>query len=259
MQHIRLIHWNAVEAEERARRLRNLGYNVDFSTFDPAAWRTLRQHPPAVVVIDLSRLPSQGRDVGLGIRKYKDTRHVPIVFVEGDPEKVARIQKLLPDAAYTTWTRIRGALKRAVARPPSDPVVPRSNLAGYSGTPLVKKLGIKANSMVALVGAPQDFETTLGDLPEGVKLRRGARGKRDLTIWFTRSRKEFEGRIDRMATGIEAGGLWVVWPKKTSDLAGDLSQPLVRQIGLAAGLVDYKVCAIDDTWSGLKFSRRKSK
>ena len=260
MHRVRLIHWNAAGAEKRADKLRAAGYRVDSEPVrGPSSLRELRSHPPDAVVIDLSRLPSQGRDLGLSLRGLTTTRHVPLVFIEGDPEKVARIKQLLPDAVYTTWGRIRGSLKRAIARPPADPVVPESAMAGYSGTPLPKKLGIKPSSVVALVGAPQGFEDTLGELPDGVSLRRGARGRRDLTIWFTRSLKDLERRVERLAALVGDGGLWIAWPKKASGLATDLTQAHVRKAGLARGLVDYKICAIDETWSGLKFSRRKAR
>jgi hypothetical protein len=257
MHRIRLVHWNTADAKDRAAELRAAGYTVDRAPVTPETLRKLRQHPPDAVVVDLSRLPSQGRDVGIAVRHYKTTRHLPLVFVDGDPGKVARIKERLPDAEYTTWHRIRSGLKRAIAHPPTDPVAPRSIMDGYSGTPLPKKLGIKANSVVVLAGAPQGFEKTLGTLPDGVTLRRRATGKRDLTIWFTKSQSELDSRLKRMAQRVEAGALWIVWPKKTSQIASDLTQPTVRKAGLAAGLVDYKVAAIDATWTGLKFSRRK--
>jgi hypothetical protein len=200
--------------------------------------------------------------VALSLRGYKATRNIPLVFVEGEPDKVERIKRSLPDAIFTTWSRIRGSLKTAIAKPPSNPVVPDSNLAGYSGTPLPKKLGIKPNSTVALVGAPKDFEQALGELPAGVKLRKQAGGQCDLIIWFVRMRAELSDRIKQMGELIgaaNAGGLWIAWPKQASGLASDLTQNVVRETGLASGLVDYKVCAIDATWSGLKFARRKSK
>ena len=260
MSRIQLVHWNAPEAVERAARLRTAGYEVAHGPPDGTGWlRQLRGDPPSAVVIDLGRLPSHGRDVGLAVRESKATRHVPLVFVEGDAEKVARIKQLLPDAVYTTWRRVSSALERAIAHPPADPVVPRSRLEGYSDTPLPKKLGIKANSVVALVGAPKGFEATLGELPEGVVLRRHARGRSDLTLWFTTSRKDLDRRIERMGAFADRGPLWIVWPKKASGVATDLSQAPVREVGLAAGLVDYKVCAIDETWSGLLFTRRKAR
>jgi len=257
MRQIRLIHWKEAEARERLRTLRKAGYTVRWEEFSPAVTRQMRTHPPDAVVIDLTRLPSQGRDVALGIRQHKPLRRVPLVFVEGDPGKVDRIKKLLPDAHYTSWRGIRGTLKRAIANPPVDPVVPASSLAGYSGTPLPKKLGIKKGSVVALENAPARFEETLGTLPDGVVLRRQARGRRELTIWFTKSRKALDHRIEKMAQ-VAGDNLWIAWPKKTSELASDLTQADVRRVGLAIGLVDYKVCAIDETWSGLKFTRRKN-
>ncbi len=256
---IRLIHWKAAEAQEKAQKLRSLGYDVDCEPFTPAVWKRLRQKPPQAVVIDLSRLPSQGRDLGVAIRKHKATRHMPLVFVDGEPAKVERVKQLLPDAVYTAWNRIQSALKKAIARPPSEPVVPQSMMEGYAGTPLPKKLGIKAGSVVVLIDAPPEFEKTLGKLPEGVALRRHNRGRRDLTIWFACSQNDLQKRIERMGNAAGDGGLWIVWPKKSSAQASDLTQALVREIGLDTGLVDYKVCAVDETWSGLKFTRRRPK
>ncbi len=259
MHRVRLIHWNAEEAAERIEKLRAAGYEVEYGELGPETRRTLRNNPPAAFVIDLSRMPTQGRDVGIALRGRKTTRHTPLVFVEGDPEKVERIKRNLPDALYTSWSRIRSSLKQAIAKPPAEPVVPASNLAGYSGTPLPKKLGIKPNAVVALVGAPKDFEQTLGELPEGVKLKKQANGACDLIIWFVRLRAELYDRIKEMGELTGSGGLWIAWPKQASGVASDLTQNVVRETGLASGLVDYKVCAIDATWSGLKFARRKTK
>ena len=258
MHRIRLIHWNAAEAEERARRLLSEGHEVVWKPLEgPAGLRELREDPPDAVVIDLSRIPSQGRDVGATIRRYKDTRHVPLVFVEGDPEKVERVKELLPDATYTTWDRIGTALREAIRRPPKEPVAPDA-MAGYSGTPLPKKLGIIADITLVLTGAPEGFESTLGSLPDGVKILRRSSPKADLTIWFVKRRRDLERRIADMARNVGKRGLWIAWPKRASGVASDLTQADVRRIGLASGLVDYKVAAIDETWSGLRFTRRKS-
>ena len=132
-------------------------------------------------------------------------------------------------------------------------------MAGYSGTPLPKKLGIKAGSVVALINAPERFEETLGELPEGVLLHRQSASDSNVTLWFTRSQAELEGGIEAMTTFADKGGLWILWPKKASGVVSDLSQTVVRRTGLNAGLVDFKVCAVDKTWSGLRFSRRKEK
>ena len=260
VRRVRLIHWNATEARQKAALLSAAGYRPDFAVPDGMDFlRALRENLPAAVVIDLSRLPLQGRDLALAIRHSKSTRHLPLVFVEGRPEKVARVRQDLPDGVFTDWSRVRTALRKAVAHPPAEPVVPSSLLAGYSGTPLPKKLGIKSKSLVSLVGAPKEFRRTLGSLPEGARLRNGPRGRADLTVWFAHSHRDLQRRIRALARQANYGPLWIAWPKKASGVLTDLSEPVVRQAGLAAGLVDYKICAIDATWSGLLFSRRKAR
>ncbi len=130
--------------------------------------------------------------------------------------------------------------------------------AGYSGTPLPKKLEIKPNVRVALVGAPSDFERLLKPLPDGATLARGLSRPRDLTIWFITSRVQLEGDLSRVLPDAD-GSFWIAWPKKASGMATDLSENLLRDVVLPTGFVDRKVCAIDETWSGLLFSRRKHK
>ena len=208
------------------------------------------------MIIDLSRVPSQGRDVALGIRKYKATRHVPLVFVEGESRKVERIQALLPGAVYTTWDHIADALEEAIAHPPAEPVVPESVMDAYAGTPLPKKLGIKSGSVVSLVNAPEGFEATLGELPKGATMREGGETPSDVTLWFTTSRAQLEQGISEMAERADRGGLWIIWPKKSAGLESDLAQTVVRRVAMAAGLVDFKVCSVDETWSGLRFTQK---
>ena len=257
MHQIRLIHWDAAAAEERGDLLRSHGFEVVHDPLTPTGMRALRKDPPSAIVVDLSRAPSQGRDMALGLRKHKATRNVPLVFVGGDPKKVARIRELLPDAAYTTWDVIEAALDQAIAHPPKDPVVPQSTFDAYAGTPLPKKLGIKANSIVTLIGAPEGFEDTLGELPAGAVLGRKDPDPYGVNLWFVRSRQELEDQIEDMGLFASGGSLWIAWPKKASGVASDLSQPVVRRTGLDSGLVDFKICSIDATWSGLRFSQRK--
>lgn len=130
---------------------------------------------------------------------------------------------------------------------------------GYSGTPLVKKLGIKPASTLALIGAPDDFEKLLKGLPKDVKPVRGGSAPANLVIWWPASRSDMESRIRAVEKRIAAGGsIWISWAKKASGVKTDLSDNNVRETGLANGLVDYKVCAISEIWSGLKFARRKT-
>ena len=121
----------------------------------------------------------------------------------------------------------------------------------YSSTPLPKKLGITDSSRVALVGAPRGFGTSVG-------VERSARGSADVIVFFTKRRAELESRFGPLAKRLDsAGGLWVVWPKKSSGLPTDLSFEDVQHVGLGAGLVDNKSCAIDETWQALRFVIRR--
>ncbi|MFH2056343.1 MAG: hypothetical protein ABIJ61_10325, partial [bacterium] len=249
-----LIHWNAAEAQERLAELRKHGFAASWKQYSPVVWKELQAVPPDAILIDLTRIPSHGRDVAMSVRNTRKTRHLPIIFVEGDPAKVEKIKSQLPDAVYTSWRGIRSAVKKAIANSPADPVVPTSSLAGYSGTPLPQKLGIKPEMLVILVNAPEDFEQTLGKLPKGATLRRQLRGRSELVIWFAKSQSELERRLQSVLSCLtDRGGLWIACPKKASGLKSDLTPQLVREFGLARGLVDHKIAAIDDTWSGLRF------
>ncbi|HJU65897.1 MAG TPA: DUF3052 domain-containing protein [Gemmatimonadaceae bacterium] len=130
-------------------------------------------------------------------------------------------------------------------------------MAGYSSTPLPRKLGIKSGFRVAFLHAPSDFARTLGELPDDVRITTQARSESDLAVLFVTSaatlRREFPRLVPRIATD---GMLWVAWPKKASGLQTDLTFDVVQRTGLGEGLVDTKICAIDDTWSGLRFVRR---
>lgn len=216
-----------------------------------------REDPPNAVVIDLSRLPSQGRDVAMAPRSYKSTRTVPLVFVDGEPEKVERVKAQIPDADNASWDQIIEKVEDVIKHPLEEPPQARSRLDGYAGVLLPKKLGIKPGYTVSLVGAPPGFRQTLGELPENVVLRDGVRSQSDLTIWFAKSRRELEERLQRMKVFSKNAGLWILWPKQTSKIQTDLGKPIVREAGLAAGMVDFKISSIDKTWSGLRFSLKR--
>jgi hypothetical protein len=132
-----------------------------------------------------------------------------------------------------------------------------STAAGYSGSSLARKLGIKPASRVTLIGAPEGFEEALGELPDGVSIGRRLRRKSDVIVAFTTSSTALERRLPPLRAALDyAGGLWLAWPKRTSGVDTDLGERVVRELGLATGLVDNKVCAIDQTWSGLRFVYR---
>jgi hypothetical protein len=130
-------------------------------------------------------------------------------------------------------------------------------MSGYSGTPLPKKLGIKEGARLALLAAPDGIANVLGPLPAGARVKRRASGGFEVGILFSTSRADLARRFRSASRHLDAaGGLWVAWPKRASGVRTDLDENVVREVGIEAGLVDNKVCAIDETWSGLRFVYR---
>lgn len=264
MQVVRLVCWKQDLAQQRASTLQQAGLHVDASPLEPGRLiGQLRANLPAAVLIDLDRLPSHGREVAVAIRNSKTARHIPIVFAGGLDEKVARIRQELPDALFTDWKKaaamVKKALKMAVKSVAVEPVRPTPHMQRYAGSSLAKKLGFKAKMKTAFVGAPDGFEEGLGELPEGLEIASALTSKTELTLWFVRSRKELESEIQYFGDRLREGGsLWIIHPKKAGRYKVDFNQNDVRAAGLLAGMVDYKVCAVDEDWSGLKFSRKKT-
>jgi hypothetical protein len=139
----------------------------------------------------------------------------------------------------------------------AEPKVAMGGPAGYSGTPLARKLGIADGSSVVLLDAPDGFEEVLA-APEGAAVRRrlppAGRRAVDVAVLFATGRADLDRRFPRAAAALRpAGGLWVAWPKRSSGVATDLTENVVREVGVAHGMVDNKVCAVTDVWSGLRF------
>jgi hypothetical protein len=129
--------------------------------------------------------------------------------------------------------------------------------AGYSATPLPRKLGIKPGARVALLRAPDGFDAVLGELEPGVVVTRRLGRGLDVIVAFVDRRAELQRRLPALRDALDpAGGLWIAWPKRASGVPTDVSENLVRDLALAAGLVDNKVCAIDEVWSGLRLVYR---
>ncbi|HEU4870046.1 MAG TPA: hypothetical protein VFT08_04285 [Pyrinomonadaceae bacterium] len=127
-------------------------------------------------------------------------------------------------------------------------------MAGYSGTPLPKKLGLKESSRIALINAPKDFARELGELPPDAQIVTRVTKPIDIALLFVLTERALLRDFDKLAKKLASNGMiWVAWPKKASGVATDLSEQRVRTIGLDSGLVDVKICAIDEVWSGLKF------
>lgn len=130
--------------------------------------------------------------------------------------------------------------------------------AGYSRTPLAAKLGVKPASRLALLGAPDGFDAVLAPLPEGVTVLRRLAPDLDVAVLFVTARRELERRFPEVAAALTpAGGLWVAWPKRASKVPTDVTEDGLREVGLPQGLVDNKVCAVTEVWSGLRFVWRR--
>ena len=257
MDKVKLIHWKAEELEEREAALTSAGYQVDSDLKGGAAiFKQLASDPPAAIIIDLSRLPSQGRDFALHVRKRKATRYIPLIFVAGEAGKVDQVRLLLPDAWYTRWDQIAHILREAIQHQVDDPVVHESTFAGYAGKPLVEKLGIKPGMKIVVFNEPSGFIENLEFLPADVQIENEIVQDWDLAIWFSRTSEELEQQVKEIALLSPSAPVWIAWPKQKSGGSKDLTQQVVRKIGLANGLVDYKICAFDEKWSGLLFKMR---
>ena len=135
-----------------------------------------------------------------------------------------------------------------------------SAVAGYSGTPLAKKLGIKEGSRVFLVGAPKHYARLVAPLPAGVQMVKTAGSTIDLIHIFSSARKDLERELKAALRAMRPDAVvWVSWPKKASGVATDITEDTIREVALPMGLVDIKVCAVDDVWSGLKLMIRKDR
>jgi hypothetical protein len=256
---VHLFHWHEGEAAERAERLRRAGFDAtfDFRAGSAIAAR-LRAHPLAALVIDLSRMPSHGREVAVYVRQTKSIRHLPIVFAGGDPGKVAAIRALIPDAVYCEWDGIAGAIGRAVERPPLHPVRPVPIMERYAAKPLPAKLGLRSGLTVWLLGAPDGFVEFVR-APEDVEFVTRYATAVSMAILFVRSLGALEFRLSALEPKLGLLKLWICWPKHAAGQAiTDLSQPVVLAAARAHGLSTSKVLSLDRIWSGMLFSLRRT-
>lgn len=210
------------------------------------------------VVIDLNRLPSHGREIGILLRGSKSTRHLPLVFLGGVEEKVARVQAELPDAAFARWEDAPHTIFAAISRPIHRPVRPVQIMERNQGAALNRKLGIKEAVPTLLWGDADFLQDLLGNSPQTVRrLQARHAGQPHLCLCVTRSAADVEAAFDAAAYCPVGSSVWILHPKQTSRLRTDYNQNDVRIIGLVRGWVDFKVCAVDADWSGLQFTRRK--
>ena len=255
MPRVRVFHWKAAEAGPLLDKLRSAGYETEYEErIDYAILPLLKRSPPAAVVIDLSRLPSHGREAATGLRGHKATRLIPIVFVDGLPEKVEAIRRQLPDAVYTSRARLVSALKQAIAKAPVDPVVPAQMMERYAGKPACAKLGIGVGARVAVVDPPANYVAVIGEVPGDVRFEED--GSCPITLWFVHDLDGWRGALSRIRVVAGRGKLWILWRKQAVGNRSGVTQQMIREEAAAVGLVDYKICSVNDIWSGMLFARR---
>ena len=257
---VRLFHWRSEEAGPLIAKLRSAGYEVIYhrETQSPSV-REMREAAHVAILIDLSRMPSHGRYVAAWVRGSKSIRHIPIVFVDGDPAKVDVIQREIPDAVYCTQAGLLAALKRV--KPVKDPVVPKQMMETDPSRTAAQKLGIREGAVVGLIDPPTDYRRVLGKMPAGVMLEEKVLDEDPnracaVTLWFLHDPGEYEAALPARRKLAAKSRLWILWQKNRRD---GLNGTLVREAALAMGLVDYKICSVDGVWSGMVFAVKKAR
>jgi hypothetical protein len=239
--------------------LREAGFTVDSSRLNTSrVIGTIKESSPAAIVIDLDRLPSHGRAVAAALRSSASTRRIPIVFAGGIEEKIAAAREELPDAAFAPWKGAAAAIRKALKAKPANPVKPRPHMERYTGSGLARKLGLQTAIPCALIGAPDGFAESIDGLPDEFEFQSRIAADTKLAIWFVRTSAEMVFAAERASLHMPVGAsVWIVYPKRSGSLRCDFVATDVRESALSMGLVDYKICAVDDDWTGMKFARRK--
>ena len=187
------------------------------------------------------------------LRRAKSTREIPIVFVGGDEAKVDGIRELLPDAAFCETGNVGAMLKRLVnGTSRRDVAVPEGTIEAREKT-AAQKLGIEAGARVAVIEPPRDFPDLLGALPDSVEF-----GEEDapLTLWFIHDRESLLNSLRQMRSIAARTKLWLIWRKGMS--GNGINPNSIRELTREVGLIDYKICSIDQRWSGILFARKKA-
>jgi hypothetical protein len=252
MSRVRVFHWKAEEAPPLISEIKSAGHSVEYNATFGEYWRN-RKSPPDAFVIDLTRMPSHGREVAIALRSHKATRQLPILFVDGNAEKVEAIRRILPDAIYTSRAKIAAALRRA--KPFADPVAPPGMMERYAGRSVAQKLGIGPDTRVGLVDPPADYDRVVGPLPDGASLEEGISDGCKITLWFVHDYASFEAALPEMRRTAARSRLWILWRKGKRD---GVNEPLIRRGCIEVGLVDYKICSANEIWSAMAFAVKKA-
>ncbi|HEY6344013.1 MAG TPA: hypothetical protein VIY49_21160 [Bryobacteraceae bacterium] len=252
---VRLFHWKAEEAAPAIAELEKAGFAVDYEE-KLRSFKSIRDSKPDAFVVDLSRLPAHGREVAIALRGHKATRHAPIVFVDGDGDKLETVRRALPDAIYTPRARLVPALRRA--RPLADPVRPAQMMERYAGRSAAQKLGVQAGMKVGVIDPPRDYGRVIGKLPEGATFEENCGeencGDRKLTLWFVHDFARLQAGLPAMRRAAAHTRLWILWRKAKQD---GLDGSVIRCAATELGLVDYKICSVNEVWSAMALAIKK--
>jgi len=253
MRRVRFLHWNADEAAATLASLRKARFQVEYAeAVDAVMMRQWRADPPQAFIIDLSRMPSRGREIAIALRQSPKTRHVPIIFCDGALEKVKLIRDVLPDATYCVSADLIKTLRNV--KPLHEPAKPLDMMNRYSSRTTAQKLGIREQSSIAAMNPPRNLQSMLGELPQGAEFCEEAGA---VTLCFVHSVDELRADISRVRSLAAATKLWILWRKKSAPGHDGVTEPLVRETGLELGLVDYKICSVDNTWSAILFAKKR--
>jgi hypothetical protein len=239
---VRIVHWKPPLAGPLIEAVRAAGHEAEYDAVrGNETTKLIRANPPDAIVLDLNCLPSHSRDTAAYLRGTRYARHIPMIFVGGEAEKVEGVRRLMPDAVYTTLKRLPAAIRKACARPVENPVRPPGMMERYGSRTVAEKLGIKAGSMVALMDPPRDYAAALGKLPADVELIEEPEEALAVTLWFVRDPSALDVALRGMRGLASRTKLWIVWLKGK----GALTDRLVREMANGADLVDYKICAVN--------------
>lgn len=253
VQAVYLFHWRSEEARQLIEPLRKAGITVYYQPETRPGARNILRNGVQVIVIDLSRLPSHGGAVAAWIRGTRSLRHLPILFVNGESEKVKGIVAKIPDAIHATTRNVATMVHKAAKLQPANPVIPPQMMQSERST--AEKLGIKQQSRIALIDAPRNYARILGPLPQNVEFEEEAHNGCAITLWFIRDAHEYESALTRNRQLALHSKLWMIWPKGRR---GGLNSNFIREKALQVGLVDYKICSLNEQWSGILFAVKKA-
>ncbi len=242
MPFVQVVHWKPAEAE------------CCPDPTGPAVTRLLRARLPDAIVIDLTRLPSHGRELGAWLREPKKTRHIPLVYVDGEADKVERIKSLLPDAVFTPRSRLLSALKSALRKGVQNAALPPLAIVRFRGRTAAQKIGIKPGMKVAVIDAVAGYEELPGALPDDIEFLKDPAKPLDVTLWFIHDFDGLMSALDRMRRLAPRTRMWMVWRKGARR---DITFHSIVAAGAEVGLALSKLCAVEAVWSAVWLVPRK--